>query len=77
MLKKGCGLILVWTATAGVHILEDGDRGRVALEHPFLQVLAGMVVMVAMALIGREEAYLERNLAGAYLDYKSRVRRWL
>jgi hypothetical protein len=27
--------------------------------------------------LGREEAYLERKFDGAYLDYKSRIRRWL
>jgi protein-S-isoprenylcysteine O-methyltransferase Ste14 len=28
-------------------------------------------------VIAREEAYLERKFGGVYLDYKSRVRRWL
>ena len=32
---------------------------------------------VARLAIEREEAYLERRFGAAYLDYKSRVRRWI
>jgi protein-S-isoprenylcysteine O-methyltransferase Ste14 len=28
-------------------------------------------------VVAREEAYLERRFGGAYLEYKTRVRRWL
>ena len=30
-----------------------------------------------MAMIAREEAYLERKFGDVYLGYKSQVRRWL
>ena len=32
---------------------------------------------IRYGVIAREEAYLERKFGTAYLDYKSRVRRWL
>ncbi len=35
------------------------------------------VVLVTWGVILREERYLERRFGQAYLDYKSRVRRWL
>jgi protein-S-isoprenylcysteine O-methyltransferase Ste14 len=33
--------------------------------------------VIRHGVIRREEAYLERKFGAAYLDYKSRVRRWL
>jgi len=33
--------------------------------------------VIRYGVIAREEAYLERKFARVYLDYKSRVRRWL
>lgn len=34
-------------------------------------------LVLRYGVIAREEAYLERKFDGTYLDYKSRVRRWL
>lgn len=45
-----------------------------------LWLLATLVLfyfVIRYGVIAREEAYLERKFAGVYLDYKSRVRRWL
>jgi protein-S-isoprenylcysteine O-methyltransferase Ste14 len=36
-----------------------------------------MAVAVRTLAIGPEEAYLERRFGTAYLDYKTRVRRWI
>ena len=33
--------------------------------------------VIRYGVVAREEAYLERKFASVYLDYKSRVRRWL
>ena len=33
--------------------------------------------VIRFGVVAREEAYLERKFAAPYLDYKSRVRRWL
>ena len=33
--------------------------------------------VIRYGVVAREEAYLERKFGGVYLDYKSRVRRWL
>jgi protein-S-isoprenylcysteine O-methyltransferase Ste14 len=35
------------------------------------------VWVISRYVIAREEAYLERKFGHAYLDYKTRVRRWL
>lgn len=34
-------------------------------------------LVIRHGVIAREEAYLERKFGGLYLEYKSRVRRWL
>jgi protein-S-isoprenylcysteine O-methyltransferase Ste14 len=34
-------------------------------------------VALQVAVIAREEAYLERKFGAEYLDYKARVRRWI
>lgn len=39
--------------------------------------LAGWYPVMRWGVIAREEAYLERNFGKDYLDYKSRVRRWI
>jgi protein-S-isoprenylcysteine O-methyltransferase Ste14 len=43
----------------------------------FLATLVAFYVVLRYGVIAREEAYLELKFAGPYLDYKSRVRRWL
>jgi protein-S-isoprenylcysteine O-methyltransferase Ste14 len=45
-----------------------------------LWILAALVpffFVLRYGVVAREEAYLERKFGGVYLDYKSRVRRWL
>jgi protein-S-isoprenylcysteine O-methyltransferase Ste14 len=45
-----------------------------------LWIIAGLVIwypIMRHGVIGREEAYLERHFGAPYLDYKSRVRRWI
>ncbi len=45
-----------------------------------LWVLAALIpfyFVLRYGVVAREEAYLERKFGGVYLDYKSRVRRWL
>ena len=42
-----------------------------------LATLAAFCLVVRYGVIAREEAYLERKFGAVYLDYKSRVRRWL
>lgn len=42
-----------------------------------LLLLAPVVLTVTHRVIRREEPYLERRFGSAYLDYKSRVRRWI
>jgi protein-S-isoprenylcysteine O-methyltransferase Ste14 len=34
-------------------------------------------LVIRFGVIAREEAYLERKFGDRYLNYKSRVRRWL
>ncbi len=36
-----------------------------------------MLIAITKLVIEKEEAYLERRFGGAYLAYKSRVRRWM
>jgi len=47
------------------------DNGWVLLTTPLA------VLGVDRLAIAREEAYLERKFGAAYVDYKSRVRRWI
>jgi protein-S-isoprenylcysteine O-methyltransferase Ste14 len=42
-----------------------------------LGMLVPFFLVIRYGVVAREEAYLERKFAAAYLDYKSRVRRWL
>jgi protein-S-isoprenylcysteine O-methyltransferase Ste14 len=45
-----------------------------------LWILATVVVQFLVlnyGVVAREEAYLQRKFGAAYLDYKSRVRRWM
>jgi protein-S-isoprenylcysteine O-methyltransferase Ste14 len=39
--------------------------------------LVAMMLVIARAVIAREEAFLEAKFGDAYRDYKARVRRWL
>ncbi len=41
-----------------------------------LMILPALIVVHYVVVLG-EEAYLERKFGDAYLDYKSRVRRWI
>jgi protein-S-isoprenylcysteine O-methyltransferase Ste14 len=42
-----------------------------------LATLAPFYLVIRYGVIAREEAYLERKFGAVYLDYKSRVHRWL
>ena len=42
-----------------------------------LALLPAVLVAIDRRIVVREELYLERRLGRPYLDYKSRVRRWL
>ena len=42
-----------------------------------LATLAGAVAVMALVVIPREERYMARRFGDRYLDYKSRVRRWV
>ena len=42
-----------------------------------LGLLLPTLVIMQIAVIGREEAYLEAKFGDAYRAYKARVRRWL
>jgi protein-S-isoprenylcysteine O-methyltransferase Ste14 len=42
-----------------------------------LSMLVPFFLVIRYGVVGREEDYLARKFAGTYLDYKSRVRRWL
>jgi protein-S-isoprenylcysteine O-methyltransferase Ste14 len=42
-----------------------------------LAMLVPFFLVIRYGVVAREEAYLERKFSAAYLDYKSRVRRWL
>jgi len=42
-----------------------------------LVALVAFYFVIRYGVIAREEAYLERKFSAAYLDYKSRVRRWV
>lgn len=42
-----------------------------------LITLVAFYFVLRYGVIAREETYLERKFGGVYLDYKSRVRRWL
>jgi len=43
---------------------------------PFL-LLPLVLIVIQRGVIDREERYLEGKFGGDYIDYKSRVRRWL
>ena len=61
-----CGMVL---GIAGAAIAADT-----------LWIILGLAIwypVMRYGVIGREEAYLERRFGAPYLDYKSRVRRWL
>jgi protein-S-isoprenylcysteine O-methyltransferase Ste14 len=42
-----------------------------------LGLLMPTMVLMSIAVIGPEERYLEAKFGAAYLDYKSKVRRWI
>jgi len=42
-----------------------------------LATLVPFVLVIRYGVVAREEAYLERKFGRVYLDYTSRVRRWL
>jgi protein-S-isoprenylcysteine O-methyltransferase Ste14 len=42
-----------------------------------LATMAPFYIVVRYGVIAREETYLERKFGAVYLDYKSRVRRWI
>src|ERR1041385_25796 len=42
-----------------------------------LVALVGFYLVIRYGVIAREEAYLARKFGDVYLDYKSRVRRWV
>lgn len=61
-----CGMLL---GTIGAGIAADT-----------LWIIAGLVIwypVMRYGVIGREEEYLERHFGAPYLEYKSRVRRWI
>jgi protein-S-isoprenylcysteine O-methyltransferase Ste14 len=41
-----------------------------------LAALAAFYLVIRYGVVAREEAYLERKFGDAYLDYKTKVRRW-
>ena len=43
----------------------------------FVVVLVAMVFVIRFGVIAREEIYLESKFGARYVDYKTRVRRWL
>ena len=43
---------------------------------PFL-LLPLVLIVIQRGVIDREERYLEGKFGGDYIDYKSRVRRWI
>jgi protein-S-isoprenylcysteine O-methyltransferase Ste14 len=42
-----------------------------------LMLFPALIVIIRTQVIAREEAYLDRKFGQAYLDYKSKTRRWL
>ena len=42
-----------------------------------LAMLVPFYLVIRYGVVAREEAYLERKFGKTYLDYKSRVRRWI
>jgi protein-S-isoprenylcysteine O-methyltransferase Ste14 len=42
-----------------------------------LVMLLPFALVIRYGIVAREEAYLERKFGDVYLDYRSRVRRWL
>lgn len=52
----------------------------IAILYDILWILAALVpfyLVIRYGVVAREEAYLERKFGKAYLDYKTRVRRWI
>jgi protein-S-isoprenylcysteine O-methyltransferase Ste14 len=50
----------------------------VAARSPWMLILVlPLAITIRYGVVAREEAYLERRFAGAYREYKARVRRWL
>jgi protein-S-isoprenylcysteine O-methyltransferase Ste14 len=42
-----------------------------------LMLLVPLLLLIRYGVIAREERYLERKFSDSYIDYKSRVRRWI
>jgi protein-S-isoprenylcysteine O-methyltransferase Ste14 len=42
-----------------------------------LMMLVPFALVIRYGVVAREEAYLERKFGNVYVDYRSRVRRWL
>jgi protein-S-isoprenylcysteine O-methyltransferase Ste14 len=53
-----------------------GGIGVAAHSTWILVLVLPLAILIRYAVIGREEAYLERRFGDVYLDYKRRVRRW-
>ena len=52
----------------------------IAIVYDMFWILAMLVpfyFVIRYGVVAREEAYLERKFGNAYLDYKTRVRRWI
>jgi protein-S-isoprenylcysteine O-methyltransferase Ste14 len=50
----------------------------IALRSPSILILTlPLAIIIRYGVVAREEAYLERRFGDGYLDYKSRVRRWI
>ena len=50
----------------------------IAARSPWIVILTlPLAITMRYGVVGREEAYLERQFGDAYRDYKVRVRRWL
>ena len=56
-----------------------GQTGlAIGFDNPWiLAILIPFYLVLRYGVVAREEAYLARKFGGVYLDYKSRVRRWL
>jgi protein-S-isoprenylcysteine O-methyltransferase Ste14 len=56
-----------------------GQAGlAIGFDNPWiLAMLIPFYLVLRYGVVGKEEAYLERKFGYVYLDYKSRVRRWV